>query len=436
MLALLTNPILISVILLCVLCLSRVNVLLALIISSVAGGLAGHMNLSQVMDIFIHGMGGNSETALSYILLGAFAASMTHTGLAPILAKKIAKTINSRKYLLIFILTGIAILSQNLIPVHIAFIPILVPPLLSLMNKLKLDRRAVACGLAFGLEAPYIAIPAGFGLIFQGLIAENMMQNGVEVIKSDIWKYNWLLGLGMFVGLLFAVFILYRKPREYKIFEVEQKVENENLHLNKNHYITLVAAVLTLVVQLWTNSLPLGALVGLAVIFGLKAIDHDKMDKLINEGVGLMGYVAFVMLVAAGYASVMKATGGIETLINAITPYMMHSKIIATVLMMLVGLFITVGIGTSFGTIPILAVLYVPICVKLGFSIPSMIIVLSAAAALGDAGSPASDTTLGPTAGLNADGQHNHIWDTCIPTFLIYNIPIIIAAIIAVMVFK
>lgn len=436
MLALLTNPILISVILLCVLCLSRVNVLLALIISSVAGGLVGHMNLSQVMDIFIHGMGGNSETALSYILLGAFAASMTHTGLAPILAKKIAKTINSRKYLLIFILTGIAILSQNLIPVHIAFIPILVPPLLSLMNKLKLDRRAVACGLAFGLEAPYIAIPAGFGLIFQGLIAENMMQNGVEVIKSDIWKYNWLLGLGMFVGLLFAVFILYRKPREYKIFEVEQKVENENLHLNKNHYITLVAAVLTLVVQLWTNSLPLGALVGLAVIFGLKAIDHDKMDKLINEGVGLMGYVAFVMLVAAGYASVMKATGGIDTLINAITPYMMHSKIIATVLMMLVGLFITVGIGTSFGTIPILAVLYVPICVKLGFSIPSMIIVLSAAAALGDAGSPASDTTLGPTAGLNADGQHNHIWDTCIPTFLIYNIPIIIAAIIAVMVFK
>lgn len=436
MLALLTNPILISVILLCVLCLSRVNVLLALIISSVAGGLAGHMNLSQVMDIFIHGMGGNSETALSYILLGAFAASMTHTGLAPILAKKIAKTINSRKYLLIFILTGIAILSQNLIPVHIAFIPILVPPLLNLMNKLKLDRRAVACGLAFGLEAPYIAIPAGFGLIFQGLIAENMMQNGVEVIKSDIWKYNWLLGLGMFVGLLFAVFILYRKPREYKNFEVEQKVENENLHLNKNHYITLVAAVLTLVVQLWTNSLPLGALVGLAVIFGLKAIDHDKMDKLINEGVGLMGYVAFVMLVAAGYASVMKATGGIDTLINAITPYMMHSKIIATVLMMLVGLFITVGIGTSFGTIPILAVLYVPICVKLGFSIPSMIIVLSAAAALGDAGSPASDTTLGPTAGLNADGQHNHIWDTCIPTFLIYNIPIIIVAIIAVMVFK
>lgn len=436
MLTFITNPIIVSVILLCILCLCRVNVLLALIISSVVGGIVGHISLNEVMNIFIHGMGGNSETALSYILLGAFAASMTHTGLAPILAKKIAHAIKSNKYLLIAILTCIAILSQNLIPVHIAFIPILVPPLLSLMNKLKLDRRAVACGLAFGLEAPYIAIPAGFGLIFQGLIAENMMQNGIDVIKSQIWKYNWILGLGMFIGLLVAVFVLYRKPRTYKEIEVKEQSENEDLTLNRSHYITLVAAVITLVVQLWTNSLPLGALVGLSVIFGFKAIDHDKMDKLINEGVGLMGYVAFVMLVAAGYASVMKATGGIDSLVNSITPFMGSSKVVAAAAMLFVGLFITMGIGTSFGTIPILAVLYIPICLKLGFSIPSIIIVLSAAAALGDAGSPASDTTLGPTAGLNADGQHNHIWDTCVPTFLIYNIPIIISALIAVLIFK
>ena len=434
--SLITNPIIVSVVVLCILCLCRINVLLALIVSSVIGGLLGHMNISETMDVFIHGMGGNSETALSYILLGAFAASMTHTGLAPVLAKKIANTIKSNKYMLIFILTGIAILSQNLIPVHIAFIPILVPPLLDIMNKLKIDRRAVACGLAFGLKAPYIVIPAGFGLIFQGLIADNLMQNGVEVIKTDIWKYNWLLGFGMFIGFMLAIFVAYRKPREYKDLNIKNTFDNEEIKLTKNHYITLLAAVLTLVVQLWTNSLPLGALVGLAVIFGLKAIDHDKMDKLINEGVGLMGYVAFVMLVAAGYASVIKATGGVDTLVGAITPYMMSSKLFATALMLFVGLFITMGIGTSFGTIPILAVLYIPICVKLGFSIPSMIIILSAAAALGDAGSPASDTTLGPTAGLNADGQHNHIWDTCVPTFLFYNIPLFIVALLAVVIFK
>lgn len=53
---------------------------------------------------------------------------------------------------------------------------------------------------------------------------------------------------------------------------------------------------------------------------------------------------------------------------------------------------------------------------------------------LGDAGSPASDSTLGPTAGLNVDGQHDHIWDTCVPTFLHYNIPLMAVGIIGAMV--
>ena len=207
------------------------------------------------------------------------------------------------------------------------------------------------------------------------------------------------------------------------------------LKFNKNHYVTLLGAFATLVVQLWSNSLPLGALVGLGIIFGGRAIKHRQMDKLINEGVGLMGYVAFVMLVAAGFAMVLKQTGGVETLIQSIIPLMEGNKLMASVLMLIIGLFVTIGIGTSFGTIPILAVLFVPICVKLGFSIPATIIMIAAAAALGDAGSPASDTTLGPTAGLNVDNQHNHIWDTCIPTFLHYNIALIIFAIIGVLIF-
>mgnify|MGYP000991973901 CR=1 FL=1 len=56
------------------------------------------------------------------------------------------------------------------------------------------------------------------------------------------------------------------------------------------------------------------------------------------------------------------------------------------------------------------------------------------AAALGDAGSPASDSTLGPTSGLNADGQHNHIYDTCVPTFIFFNIPLMIGGVIGAMI--
>ncbi len=430
------NPVIISVVLLCALCLLRVNVLLALMVSAIAAGLSAKMPVPQIMATFVSGMGSNSETALSYILLGAFAAAMTHTGLAPLIAKKIAAVIHGKSFVLLAIITLIAIFSQNLIPVHIAFIPILIPPLLHVMNRLKLDRRAVACALAYGLKTPYITIPAGFGLIFQGLIAENLAQNGLNVLKSDIWKYNWFLGLAMTAGLLYALLISYRKPREYEDKPIEGKTCTEEvLHFGKNHYLTLAAAFATLGVQLWTGSLPLGALAGLGIIFGTGAVDHQKMDKLMNEGIGLMGYVAFVMLVAAGFAMVLKSTGSIESLVAAASQFMAGSKFIAALAMLLIGLFITMGIGTSFGTIPILAVLFVPVCVKMGFSIPAVVILLSAAAALGDAGSPASDTTLGPTAGLNADGQHNHISDTCIPTFLHYNIPLIIFAILAVYIF-
>lgn len=444
---LLFNPVLISVIILCLLCIFKVNVLFSLMISSIIAGLISKMPIDRIMNLFISGMGQNSETALSYILLGTLAAAMTHTGLAKIIAIKISCFIKDNKYLLIGILVLISIMSQNLIPVHIAFIPILIPPLLPLMNKLKLDRRIISCSLAFGLKAPYIAIPAGFGLIFQGLIADNMTNNGMEVLKQDVWKSSWVLGFAMFIALLVAIFITYRKPREYAAIQSSSAgndfVQAENcskniddstgLKFEKKHLITLFGAIITLIIQLLSGSLPLGALCGLIVIFGLRAVSHKNMDFLINEGVGLMGYIAFVMLVCAGYALVLKETGGIEGLINSILPFVQNSKLLAAAAMLFIGLIITIGIGSSFGTIPILAVLFMPLCLELGFSAPQSIILLCAASALGDAGSPASDTTLGPTAGLNADNQHNHIKDTCIPTFIHFNTALIIAALIAVL---
>ena len=298
-------------------------------ISAIVAGLTAKINITEIMNTFISGMGDNSETALSYILLGAFAAAMTQTGLASVLAKKISKVIKNNAFMLLAILTGIAILSQNLIPVHIAFIPILIPPLLNVMNTLKIDRRAVACALAFGLKMPYIVIPAGFGLIFQGLIADNIVQNGMEVAKNDIWKSTWILGLGMFVGLLIALFISYRKPREYNTVEIKNEDSEESLKFTKDHYITLFAAFITLIVQITTKSLPLGALIGLGIIFGTGTISHHKMDKLMDEGVGLMGYIAFVMLVAAGFAAVLKSTGGIDSFVNSIMAILPAHKILA-----------------------------------------------------------------------------------------------------------
>lgn len=426
-----TNPALISIILLCFLCVKKINVLLAIIISTILAGLTAGLDISHIMNTFISGMGGNSETALSYILLGAFAATMAHSGFTNIISGKINKVVDGKKYVLFGILALIAMASQNIVPIHIAFIPIIIPPLLGIMNKLMVDRRAVACILAFGLKMPYIAIPAGFGLIFQNLIADNMIQNGVNVLRNDIWKYTSILGLGMIAGLIVAVFITYRKPRIYQEKDNSASEIQASKFLLK-HWIVIIAALATFVVQLITKSLPLGALVGLGIIFSFKVIPQEKMDHMMNEGIYLMGYIAFVMLVAAGFANVLKETGSIETLVNTLLPILPSNIYLSSLFILIIGLFITIGIGTSFGTIPILAVLFIPICVKQGFNPQQIIVLLAAAAALGDAGSPASDTTLGPTSGLNADGQHNHIFDTCIPTFLHYNIALITFALLGI----
>lgn len=429
------NPAVVAIVLLCILCLKRVNVLLAIIVSTLTAGLLSKMSISNIMNVFISGMGGNSETALSYILLGAFAATMAHSGFTNKISEKITNFIAGNKYILLLLLTLIAIASQNIIPIHIAFIPIIIPPLLSTMNMLNLDRRAVASALAFGLKMPYITIPAGFGLIFHNLIADNLIQNGVDIYRGDVWKYTAILGLGMIVALFVALFISYNKPRKY---------EEKQFSLNSNCtdcskytcWIILFAAISTFAVQLLTHSLPLGALVGLGIIFTFRVIPKSKMDNMMNEGVYLMGYVAFVMLVAAGFASVLKESGAIDSLVASVVTIMPENIILMSFIILLLGLFITIGIGTSFGTIPILAVLFVPICLKLGFNTPQLVVLIAAAAALGDAGSPASDTTLGPTSGLNADGQHNHIFDTCIPTFLHYNIALILFALIGIYLFN
>ena len=431
---LITNPALLSVVLLCVLCVRKINVLLAIIVSTLCAGLLSGMDIKHVMDVFISGMGGNSETALSYILLGAFAATMAHSGFTDVISDKIANIVSDKKYVLYLILGLIAMASQNIIPIHIAFIPIIIPPLLTVMNSLKIDRRAVACVLAFGLKMPYIAVPVGFGLIFQNLIADNMVQNGVLVLRDDIWKSTFILGFGMLAGLLVALLVTYRKPRVYEDKNIE--INENNSKILPSHWLIILAAIATFVVQLLTKSLPLGALVGLGIMFSFRVIPQEKMDHMMNEGIYLMGYVAFVMLVAAGFASVLKETGAIETLVNLVLNYLPSNIILTSFIILILGLFITIGIGTSFGTIPIIAVLFVPVCAKMGFNPQQIIVLIAAAAALGDAGSPASDTTLGPTSGLNVDGQHNHIFDTCIPTFLHFNTALILFALIGIWLFK
>ena len=429
--SILSNPVLISVVVLVVLCLRKINVLIALLLSALLAGALSGMSLIDATSKLVGGMGGNSETALSYILLGILASAMANTGITEILSQKIENIVQGKKFLFLGVIAIVACCSQNLIPVHIAFIPILIPPLLGMMNKMKLDRRAVACSLAFGLKAPYISLPFGFGLIFHGLIAKHMEANGIALATSEVWKGTWPLGISMVLGLVRGWFI-FRKPRDYQDLPIPGQLEKSHEHMNMEtaHWVTLVAALMVMVINLKTGSLPLGALSGIVVMVLGRAIKLDDFELVVNNGVRIMGLIAFVMLVAAGYSEVIKATGGVNQLVEASVALVGDSKIMAAVMMMIRGLVVTIGIGSSFSTIPVIATLFVPVCMRMGFSPLGCAMLIGAAAALGDAGSPASDTTLGPTSGLNADGQHNHIWDTCVPTGVLYNTPLAICAII------
>ena len=429
----LTNPVLVSVVVMCLLCLVKVNVLLAIMISAVVAGLMSGFSLGDTMGHLIGGMGGQSETALSYILLGALAVGISQTGLATILSRKVEKVVGKNGKLFLLVLAAIACCSQNIVPIHIAFIPILVPPLLSVMNDLKIDRRAAACALTFGLKAPYVALPAGFGLIFHGIIVKGLTENGMEVGDLQVWKYLLIPAGGMLVGLLIAIFISYRLPRNYETREVTLGEAGAEVtdHFTMQHLGAGLGAVSAFGVQLATGSLPLGALIGLIIMVAFKAVPFLQMDTTMNNGIKMMGFIAFVMLVASGYGNVIRETGGVAAVVQASAAIVGGSKLAAAIIMLLIGLLVTMGIGSSFGTIPIIATIYVPLCAHLGFSVAATAILVGVAGALGDAGSPASDSTLGPTAGLNADGQHSHIWDTCVPTFLHFNIPLIIFGTVA-----
>lgn len=78
--SLLTNPVTISVLVLCVLCLTGLNVLLSMLIACIIGGVAGGIPLlnapegtQTVMQLLTGGFASNATTALAYILLGTFA---------------------------------------------------------------------------------------------------------------------------------------------------------------------------------------------------------------------------------------------------------------------------------------------------------------------------------------------------------------------------
>ena len=329
----------------------------------------------------------------------------------------------------------------------------MIPPLLNVFNYLNLDRRAVACLLTFGLVATYMFVPVGFGAIFlNDILAHNIntfgAPYGFAIQNEDIPAAMFIPVFGMFIGLLIALFVSYRKPRHYKDVQLE-RTQSISSKLNANTaeptlqapqiakftlWMAVFAIIATLAVQLYSDSMILAGLVGVAILSCAGIFKWKEADDVIITGMRMMALIGFIMIAAQGFAAVIEATNQVPALVEASVQWIGDSKGLAAFLMLLIGLLITLGIGSSFSTVPILAIIYVPLCLQFGFSPAATIAIIGTAAALGDAGSPASDSTLGPTSGLNMDGQHDHMKDSVVPTFIHFNIPLMIFGWIAAMV--
>ncbi|TMN22838.1 sodium:proton antiporter [Lentibacillus cibarius] len=429
----------ISVLVLTILSLLRINVIVSIIVAAITAGLLSGLNVIESIEMMVNGMGEQANTALSYILLGAFAVAISYTGITAILVNFLIRVLTGKKTMMLLAIAGVASLSQNLVPVHIAFVPILIPPLLKLFDEMKVDRRGVATALTFGLKAPYVMIPAGFGLLFHQTIVDGMTENGAAITTGETALAMLIPGSGMVVGLLVAIFFTYRKDREAVPGAGGSEANftapsTEHVTFNRKHLLTIVAIIGALAVQIAFQNLIAGALTGLILMFALVVVPYRKGEQVMADGIAMMGQIAFVMLVASGFGNVLTETGAVNALVEVTSGFLGDNKSLIAIILLLVGLLVTIGIGSSFGTIPIIAALYVPICLAAGFSTMATAALIGTAGAVGDAGSPASDSTLGPTSGLNADGKHHHIWDTCVPTFIHFNIPLVLFGWIAAMV--
>lgn len=437
------NAVLIAVIVMLALSLLRINVVLSLVIGAIVGGLTGGLDITETIKVFSDGLGDGAQIALSYGLLGAFALAISKTGIPEVLVNAILKVVQREgdsqkkglaKALIFIVLGGMAIMSQNLIPVHIAFIPLIVPPMIKVLNMLEIDRRLIATILTYGLVMPYMFMPYGFGLLYQDIVVKQMGIAGLSVSMSDVPKAMFIVAIGMTIGLVLA-FFYYRKPRQYKDLEfavTEQQVKEIK---TKNIVFAAIALVASLAVQIPTDSMIIGSLVGIVVLYITGTLKVKEADQVLNDGMRMMAFVGFVMIAANGFSSVITATGDVESLVTGAMDLFNGNVGLTVFAMLVVGLIVTMGIGSSFATIPIIAAIFVPLGIALGLSELAIICLIGTAGVVGDAGSPASDSTLGPTSGLNADGQHNHIWETCVPTFIFYNIPQIVFGWLAIVFF-
>ena len=429
------NPMLVATVVMVVLCLLKVEVFFSIVASVFVCIFLSGANVNDSFWLFINGMGGNNEIVYGLLVMGMLGVVMQEIKMGEVLVPRISRLIGNKVWLIPVFLCLMAVLSETVVLIYVTFVPIFIPPFISLFNKYKVDRRMLVTVINAGLQIGYVCIPVGIGAVYMGIVQGAMADNGLEGVGlTQVAAANLPILFSLILGVIAAI-VIFRKPREYADTQVAVEAANQSdapmPKMEAKHWLTLISAVIIVVVLFMTSNIPLSATCGVAFLILCGVVRLNKLSESFTENIKTMAYGCFILMAAAGFGSVTREIGQLDTLIAALSNTLGGNKLIAAFLMLIVGLAVTMGIGTSFGTVPIVATILVPLGQSMGMSTAAIIMLVAAAGALGDSGSPASENTLVCTSVFNADGQHDHIRDTCIPAFLCVNIPLVLVCTIA-----
>ncbi|WP_408011125.1 Na+/H+ antiporter NhaC family protein [Pseudalkalibacillus sp. A8] len=130
--------------------------------------------------------------------------------------------------------------------------------------------------------------------------------------------------IGMVVGLI-------KKSREYQNVDLKDHsdVAAEETAVSTEektgvtptdkilHFFTLIAIVVAFVLQLTFGSMVIGAIGGITVMFLSRVVYLKAGDKVVQEGMLMMGAIAFIMLIASGFANVLTETDSINEFVSS-----------------------------------------------------------------------------------------------------------------------
>ena len=426
------NPMLLATIVMIVLCLLHFDVFFSIVASVFVCIFLSGTNISDGFWLFINGMGNNNEIVYGLLVMGMLGVLMQEYRMGEVLVPRLSRLIGKKIWLIPIVVCIMAILSETVVLIYVTFVPIFIPPFMALFNKYKTDRRMLATVINAGLQIGYVCIPVGIGVVYMGIVQNAIIDNGLDVELSQVFPANIPILIALIVAVIAAI-VIFRKPRDYgEVADAELDVPTAEVpRMRFQHWMILASMLVIVVVLFITSNIPLSATAGIAFLILTGVIRPSKLSNHFAASVKEMAYGCVVLMAAGGFGSVTREIGNLDSLVAAVSNMLGGSQFFGALIMLLLGLGVTMGIGTSFGTVPIVATILVPLGLNLGMSPAAIIMLVAAAGALGDSGSPASENTLVCSSVFNSDGKHDHIKDTCIPAFLCVNIPIVVICTIA-----